>query len=83
METDKIISLQDENGEDQEFEIIATLEINEDEYAVLLPLDGSDEAVIFKVVEELDGESVLEYVNDDDEFDMVAKAYEELVKNSN
>lgn len=83
METDKIISLQDENGEDQEFEIIATLEINEDEYAVLLPLDGSDEAVIFKVVEEIDGESVLEYVNDDDEFDMVAKAYEELVKNSN
>lgn len=83
METDKIISLVDENGEEQEFEIIATLELNEDEYAVLLPMDGSDEAVIFKVVEEIDGESVLEYVNDDEEFEMVANAYEELVKNSN
>lgn len=83
METDKIITLLDENGAETEFEIIATLELNEDEYAVLLPMDGTDEAVIFKIIDENDGESVLEYVSDDEEFEAVAAAYEELVKNSN
>ncbi len=40
--------------------------------------DEEGAAVIFKIVGEEDGELILEYLADDDEFEFVAKAYEEL-----
>lgn len=80
MENDKTIALIDEEGNEKEFEIIATLEVKDNEYAILLPLDeDTDEGVVFKIVEE-DGEEVLEYVEDDDEFNMVAEAYEAIIE---
>lgn len=75
---DKVITLIGENGENVEFEVIADFEINETEYAVLLPMDGSDEAVIFKVVE--DGEEpILEPIEDEDEFQMASEVFFELM----
>ena len=77
-DNENIITLKDENGIDTDFEVIATLEVNDSEYTILLPLDGdSEEAVIFKIVEE-NGEPILEYVEDDEEFDAVAAAYQEI-----
>lgn len=73
-----IISLTNENNEEVEFEIVATFEVNDSEYSVLLPLDGSDEAVIFKIIEDGD-ETILEAVEDDDEFEMVSEVYYELM----
>lgn len=74
-----MITLLDENNEEKEFQVVATLEINETEYAILLPLDeDTNEGLVFKIIEE-NGEEVLEYVESDKEIDMVAKAYEELV----
>ena len=79
-ENENVVSLLDENGKETEFEVIATLEVNESEYAILLPLDGdSEEAFIFKMVQE-DGEYVLECVEDDEEFDAVAAAYDEIME---
>jgi uncharacterized protein YrzB (UPF0473 family) len=81
MENDNIVTLLDEHGKETEFEVIATLEVNEAEYAILLPLDAEDEeAFIFKMVEE-DGKYTLECVEDDEEFDAVAAAYEDLLEN--
>ncbi len=75
---DKTITLIGENGESVEFEMIADFEINETEYAVLLPMDGSDEAIIFKVIE--DGEEpVLEPIEDEDEFQMASEVFFELM----
>lgn len=75
---DKKITLIGENGENVEFEIIADFEINDAEYAVLLPLDGSDEAIIFKVIE--DGEEpILEPIEDEDEFQMASEVFFELM----
>jgi uncharacterized protein YrzB (UPF0473 family) len=83
MDDEKIISLIDEEGKETEFEIIATLEVNDKEYAILLPVDSEDEeAFIFRIVDEGD-EPVLECVEDDEEFDQVAAAYEELILNEN
>ena len=71
--------LEDDNGEEVAFEIVADFEVNDTEYAILSPVDDDDDAaVIFKVVGEEDGELILEYLADDDEFEFVAKAYEEL-----
>jgi len=73
------IVLTDENGEEREFEVIATLEVEGNEYAILLPLDEeTDEALVFKIIEE-NGEEVLQYVDNDEEIDMVADAYETLM----
>lgn len=75
---DKVITLVGENGENVEFEIIADFEVNDAEYAVLLPMDGSDEAVIFKVIE--DGEEpILEPIEDEDEFQMASEVFFELM----
>jgi uncharacterized protein YrzB (UPF0473 family) len=75
---DKVITLIGENGENVDFEVIADFEINETEYAVLLPIDGSDEAVIFKVVENGD-EPILEPIEDEDEFQMASEVFFELM----
>jgi uncharacterized protein YrzB (UPF0473 family) len=75
---DKVITLVGENGESVEFEIIADFEINDAEYAVLLPMDGSDEAVIFKVIEDGD-EPILEPIEDEDEFQMASEVFFELM----
>ncbi|MBN2898532.1 MAG: DUF1292 domain-containing protein [Clostridia bacterium] len=75
---DKVITLVGENGENVDFEVIADFEVNETEYAVLLPLDGSDEAVIFKVIEDGD-EPILEPIEDEDEFQMASEVFFELM----
>lgn len=75
---DKVITLVGENGENVDFEIIADFEVNDAEYAVLLPMDGSDEAVIFKIIE--DGEEpILEPIEDEDEFQMASEVFFELM----
>lgn len=75
---DKTITLIGENGESVEFEMIADFEINETEYAVLLPMDGSDEAVIFKIIGDGD-EAILEPIEDEDEFQMASEVFFELM----
>jgi len=79
MENDNIITLLDEEGEEKDFEVIATLEVDGNEYAILLPLDeDTEEGVVFKIIKE-NGEEILEYVEDDEEFNMVADAYEVIM----
>ncbi|WZL71480.1 DUF1292 domain-containing protein [Clostridiaceae bacterium 35-E11] len=76
---ENIVTLLDENGVETDFEVIEILEVNDSEYAILLPVDKEDEeAFIFKVIEE-DGEYSLECVEEDEEFNAVAAAYEELL----
>lgn len=83
MDKKNVITLIDENNRETEFEVVATLELNDTEYSILLPLDGeTEEGLVFKIVEE-DGEEVLRYVEDSREIDMVAKAYEELIERDN
>ena len=48
MEERNIITLMDENNQETAFEVVATLEINETEYAILLPVDEeTDQALVF------------------------------------
>jgi putative Holliday junction resolvase len=43
-DTDEIITLTDEDGADHEFVLVDVLELNEREYAILLPFEGEDAA---------------------------------------
>ena len=70
-ELDNIIVLNDENGNEVEFEFLDLIEYDSEEYVVLLPVieDGEEddgEVVILKV-EETESEDEESYVSVDDE----------------
>jgi len=79
-ERDDIVVLVDENGEEVEFEHLDTIELNGNEYVVLLPLDESeeekdiDEVVILKI-EHGETEDSFVSVEDDDELDAVFEEF--------
>ena len=78
-ELDNIIVLNDENGEEIEFEFLDLIEYEGEEYVVLLPNDeeDADEVVILKL-EDTDSEDEESYVSVEDED--VLKAVFEIFK---
>ena len=68
-ELDNVIILNDENGDEVEFEFLDLVELDGEEYVVLLPAEEQDdegEVVILKV-EDTDSEDEESYVSVDDE----------------
>lgn len=73
------IVLNDENGEEIEFEVVAKFDIEDKEYVVVVPSDeDTDEAVVLRIESDDDGNDILVTVDDDDEFAIVSEAYETL-----
>lgn len=68
---DNIIVLNDENGEEPRFEFLDLVELEDEEYVVLLPADENDEepgeVVILKVEDSEDDGEMESYVSVDDE----------------
>lgn len=80
-ENENIIWLMDENGNEEAFEIIATLTVKEKDYAILFPLEGEDDAAyIFRIDRDENEEDVLAPIEDDNEFKIVQEEYEKLIK---
>jgi putative Holliday junction resolvase len=91
--TDEIVTLTDEEGQDHEFVLVDVLELNEREYAILLPFDdvteGSDkedavdeeemEAVILRIEKDANGEEQLAEIEDEQEWQSVVDAYEAML----
>ena len=76
-ELDNIIVLNDEEGNETEFEFLDLIEYEGDEYVVLLPVedtDDADEVVILKV-EDTESEDEESYVSVDDD-DVLNKVFE-------
>ena len=81
----EIYTLQDEEGNEHEFELIATCEKNGTTYYAMIPAateeDDNDEIceyVILKAVIE-NGEENLVTIDDDDEFDDIADYFDDLL----
>ncbi|ACA56964.1 DUF1292 domain-containing protein [Clostridium botulinum] len=73
------ITLTDEEGKKTEFEVITKLDIEDKEYVVVVPKDEEvDEAIALRIDNNDNGEEVLVPVEEDEEFNMVAEAYELL-----
>ena len=69
---DNIIVLNDENGEEARFEFLYLIDLDNEEYVVLLPADdtedeGAGEVVILKVEDSEDGSDLESYVSVDNE----------------
>jgi uncharacterized protein YrzB (UPF0473 family) len=82
-ERDDIVVLLDEDGEEVEFEHLDTVELNGNEYIVLLPLDveesddetDADEIVILKIEHNDDGEDSFVSVEDEEELNSVFEEF--------
>lgn len=78
MEKENIFTLTDEEGNESEFELMGELTIDDNIYLALIPLEGEeDEYVILKVIVDENGDELLVTIDDDDEFDRVADAFED------
>ena len=80
-ESDVIVLTDSESGEDMEFDILASAELDGQIYYALAPVgDESDEYVILKAKEEGD-EVIFESVDDDDEFEKAEEYFNDLFFN--
>lgn len=80
---DEVITLTDEDGHDHDFIFLDVIQVDEKEYAVLVPAgsdqgDEEDEAVILRMDTDEQGESSLVTIDDDDEWQRVVDAWDQL-----
>ena len=82
-ELDNIIVLNDEDGNEVEFEFLDVVELDGKEYIVLLPVEEADngEVVIFRVEGEAEDESYIG-VEDEEEAEKVFQAFKEKTKDT-
>ncbi|UWG95753.1 DUF1292 domain-containing protein [Dehalobacter sp. DCM] len=79
-----IIVLNDDEGNENEFMHLATLEVDGSTYFVLLPVEETEdddeeaEAIILKLGKDENGEEMLMDIEDDEEWEKVADAWEEM-----
>lgn len=77
------LTLVDEEGMEHQFEVEAILDVDEEKYAVLVPLDeayaNSNEAVIMRFGEDENGEEILYDIESDEEWEKVADLYDEII----
>lgn len=77
-ELDNIIILNDENGEEVKFEFLDLIELESEEYVILLPIEEEKEEageVVILKIEDTDSEDEESYVSVDDQ-DTLNKVFE-------
>ncbi len=80
-------TLTDEEGNELNFEVIASAEIEGTVYYAMIPVDDQPEEedvyeyVILKAEKDEDGEDMLVTIDDDEEFDSVADYFDDLLSN--
>ena len=85
--TPDLISLEDEDGESHDFEIVSAIEEEDATYVALVPvydepeesLEEPADLVILKVMEE-DGEEFFESIDDEMEFNRISKKFMDSLK---
>ncbi|MGM9572490.1 MAG: DUF1292 domain-containing protein [bacterium] len=78
-EESNIVILEDEDGQEHEYEVEEIYEIDGKEYAVLLSTEeDSDNAFVFRVEQDEQGDDILVDITDDTEWDKVVSAIEEI-----
>lgn len=74
----EVFTLTDEEGNESDFEFIGRIELDNNTYVALIPVEGTEEEyVILKVETDENGEEMLITIEDDDEFDKAADAFED------
>ncbi|MGQ9557717.1 MAG: DUF1292 domain-containing protein [Desulfurispora sp.] len=83
-EEEEIITLINENGEEEDFILLEEIEVDGSRYAILVPvLEGdeeAEEAIILKFDKDEFGNDILKDIEDDEEWEKVADAWQELLE---
>lgn len=80
VEQDSILTLTDEDGGEHDFKVLDVLELEQKMYAILQPTESDDEeAIILRVEQDEAGNEVLVNIEDDEEWERVAEAYDTLL----
>lgn len=80
MEEKEIMSFKDEQGNKVDFEAIARIFLDEQEYLLLSPLNESSEDIFaFRIDVNEDNTEELNLVEDDNEFEAIKKEYKKLL----
>ncbi len=74
-----VITLEFEDGEELECEIIGTFDVNDEEFIALVPDDNSGDVYIYAFSETEDGFDINE-IEDEDKFNMVVAEFEKLME---
>lgn len=75
-----ILTLTNEDGEEEQFEYVATIEYKADEYLILLPVTDDYQIVILKIVPVDEENETYESVNDDETLNAVYDLFKEQYK---
>lgn len=81
----EVYTLTDEDGNELEFEVIASAVLNGKTYFAMVPMDEQPEEedvceyVILCAEKDEDGEDILVTVDDDDEFDDIAEYFDDML----
>ncbi len=90
-EEEMTVTLTLDNDEEVECAIVTILEVNKKDYIALLPLDedgnGNEDGEVWfyrysENPDEPNEEPVLDYIDDDDEYEAVADAFDEFLDNN-
>ena len=78
---ENMVNLIDQDGNEIQFEIILTLEAEGKEYAILMPLEDNDaeEALIFRIDTDEEGD-ILTPLENDEEYETVVAVYNTLME---
>lgn len=74
-----VITLQFEDGQDVECEIMGVFDYNGKEYIALIPLDGTDDVYIYGYQEVGDDEFEILEIEDDAEFEAVVAEFDKIM----
>ena len=77
-EQKNIVVLNDDEGNEVEFEHITTIEMNEECYVILLPVKEPDDGVVILKLEIDENDDEILVVVDDEEATLVLKKYDEI-----
>ena len=83
-DTDVMVTLDLDDGTELDCEILTIFDIGSQNYIVLLPVDENgtpydyENVVIYRYFEKDDGEPYLDNIKDDEEYELVAKKFQEL-----
>ena len=79
-----LLTIEDENGETFDLEVLGSFEVNGQEYLASLPADmeetDPDYGIILLRIEGEDGMEVYASIDDDDELDLVYETYMQILE---
>ncbi|MGE5598264.1 MAG: DUF1292 domain-containing protein [Bacteroidota bacterium] len=83
---DDLVTLVDEEGHEHQFTLVDVVELDDRRYALMVPAgeeeevgeDEEEEAFVFRLETDENGEEVLVDIDDDEEFERVCAAFDEI-----